>query len=209
MSRTETDPGTAFPAAATSSRGWQELWLKEDWWAIWLGLGIVVAAYLLFANGSVASGGSPWLARRKWSDWSQLGAHFAGTWERYVAQLVLWLAAFSLALGALGHKPGEFVPAFLFLYVAARSSSSRSASGIRPTPTILSRRSRSSWSVLRCRTSSDCRRWLDAGFRGRVHHIKLGIVLAGRDLLPFTLIAWAGPVAIAQASIVSGSSRSW
>jgi hypothetical protein len=32
--------------------GWRELWLKEDWWAIWLGLVIVAIAYLLFTNGS-------------------------------------------------------------------------------------------------------------------------------------------------------------
>jgi hypothetical protein len=25
---------------------WRELWLKEDWWAIWLGLGIVLIAYI-------------------------------------------------------------------------------------------------------------------------------------------------------------------
>jgi hypothetical protein len=31
---------------------WREVWLKEDWWAIWLGLGIVLVAYLFFANGS-------------------------------------------------------------------------------------------------------------------------------------------------------------
>lgn len=34
------------------SMGWKELWMKEDWWAIWLGLGIVVVAYLFYANGS-------------------------------------------------------------------------------------------------------------------------------------------------------------
>jgi len=26
--------------------------LKEDWWTIWLGLGIVAVAYALFASGS-------------------------------------------------------------------------------------------------------------------------------------------------------------
>ncbi len=31
---------------------WHELWRKEDWWAIWLGLGIVVVAYALFVNGA-------------------------------------------------------------------------------------------------------------------------------------------------------------
>ena len=44
-------------------------------------------------------------------------------------------------------------------------------------------------------------RWLDAGFRVEFY-IKTGIVLLGATL-PFTLIVWAGPVAIAQASIVS------
>ena len=37
------------PAAASP---WRELFLKEDWWAIWLGLGIVLTAYLFFAAGS-------------------------------------------------------------------------------------------------------------------------------------------------------------
>lgn len=44
-------------------------------------------------------------------------------------------------------------------------------------------------------------RWLDAGFRVEFY-IKTGIVLLGATL-PFTLIVWAGPVAILQASIVS------
>jgi uncharacterized integral membrane protein (TIGR00698 family) len=44
-------------------------------------------------------------------------------------------------------------------------------------------------------------RWLDAGFRVEFY-IKTGIVLLGATL-PFTLIAWAGPIAILQASIVS------
>ncbi len=44
-------------------------------------------------------------------------------------------------------------------------------------------------------------RWLDAGFRVEFY-IKTGIVLLGATL-PFTLIVWAGPAAILQASIVS------
>src|SRR5580693_3579443 len=44
-------------------------------------------------------------------------------------------------------------------------------------------------------------RWLDEGFRVEFY-IKLGIVLLGATL-PFTLIVWAGPVAILQASTVS------
>jgi uncharacterized membrane protein YadS len=43
--------------------------------------------------------------------------------------------------------------------------------------------------------------WLDAGFRVEFY-IKTAIVLLGATL-PFTLIVWAGPIAILQASIVS------
>jgi uncharacterized membrane protein YadS len=44
-------------------------------------------------------------------------------------------------------------------------------------------------------------RFLDAGFRVEFY-AKTGIVLLGATL-PFTLIIWAGPAAILQASIVS------
>ena len=30
---------------------WRELWLKEDWWAVWIGLGLVIAGFALFASG--------------------------------------------------------------------------------------------------------------------------------------------------------------
>ena len=80
---------------------WRELWLKEDWWAIWLGLGIVLVAYLFFANGASIK----WLAvtPAKWSTLPQLGAHFASNYGRYVAQFIAWLAVFTVALSALGN----------------------------------------------------------------------------------------------------------
>ncbi len=198
MSRTETNEGAGFPAVATSSRGWRELWLKEDWWAIWLGVGLVVAAYLLFANGSSIR----WIAvtPAKWSQVSQLGAHFAANWVRYVAQFVLWLAVFSLALGALGHKPREFVPAFVFLYalsiviIAIGQWDKANTYNLEPPLVALV-------VGLVLSNLTGLPRWLDAGFRVEFY-IKLGIVLLGATL-PFTLIVWAGPVAIAQASIVS------
>src|ERR1700722_18619270 len=115
MSRTETDHGSAFPAAATSSRGWQELWLKEDWWAIWLGLGIVIAAYVLFANGSSIK----WIAvtPAKWSTLQQLRAHFGSNILRYIAQFAMWATAFAIALTALGNRARAFLPSFALLYV--------------------------------------------------------------------------------------------
>jgi len=109
MTRIETDLG----GRAISS--WRELWRKEDYWAIWLGLGIVLVAYALFASGSSIK----WLAvtPAKWSTLSQLGGHFADNAQRYVAQFIVWLAIFSVALTALGHKARDFIPAFAFLYL--------------------------------------------------------------------------------------------
>src|SRR5271166_3096567 len=103
--------------AAPRSSGWSELWLKEDWWAIWIGLAIVVVGLVLFAEG----GSWRWVAvvPAKWTSFAQLGADLAANWLRYVVQFALWAAAFSVALAAIGHKARDFLPAFAFVYVAA------------------------------------------------------------------------------------------
>jgi uncharacterized integral membrane protein (TIGR00698 family) len=196
MSTTEARTGADF--APSSTLGWRELWLKEDWWAIWLGLGIVIVGYVLFANGSSLK----WIAvtPEKWSSLDQLGAHFAANGIRYLVQFVLWLAIFTVALTALGHKAGEFIPSFVFLYVASvlifalGQWSQANYYNLEPPLVAL---------VLGLLISNliGLPRWMDGGFRVEFY-VKTGIVLLGATL-PFTLILWAGPVAILQASIVS------
>jgi len=177
---------------------WRELWLKEDWWAIWLGLGIVLVAYVFFANGTSIK----WLAitPAKWSTLGQLATHFLGNIDRYVVQFVFWLAVFSLALTILGHKAKEFVPAFVFLYVlsvlifALGQWDKASKYNLEPPLVALA-------VGLLLSNFIGLPRWLDSGFRVEFY-IKIGVVLLGATL-PFTLIIWAGPVAMLQASIVS------
>jgi uncharacterized integral membrane protein (TIGR00698 family) len=178
--------------------GWRELWLKEDWWAIWLGLGIVIIAYLLFANGSSIK----WIAVTppKWHTLSQLGAHFAANYVRYIVQFLAWLAIFAVALSALGHKARDFLPSFLFLYVfsvaifAFGQWDVANRYNLEPPLVAL---------VLGLVISNliGVPRSLEAGFRVEFY-IKTGIVLLGATL-PIELILWAGPIAILQASIVS------
>ncbi|HUI96578.1 MAG TPA: putative sulfate exporter family transporter [Xanthobacteraceae bacterium] len=185
------------PAVSPPLR-WRELWLKEDWWAIWLGLGIVVAAYAFFAGG----GSIRWIAvtPAKWSTWPQLGAHFAANYDRYIVQFLAWLAAFSLALTALGHKARDFIPSFLILYalsvvIFTLGQWDKAATyNLEPPLVALA-------VGLVLSNLVGLPRWLDAGFRVEFY-VKTGIVLLGATL-PFTLIVWAGPAAILQASIVS------
>jgi len=59
--------------------GWKELYLKEDWWAVWLGFALMVLSILLFQAGSsnilkalaINPGGL------KWTSFGQLAGHFA------------------------------------------------------------------------------------------------------------------------------------
>jgi len=103
-------------AQPTASR-WTELWRKEDWWAIWLGLGIVGVGLVLFSYGL----GLRWLAvlPPRWASTGQLIQHFAENWLRYVAQFAFWSAIFTAALSTMGFKPREFLRGFAFLYALA------------------------------------------------------------------------------------------
>jgi uncharacterized integral membrane protein (TIGR00698 family) len=177
---------------------WHELWLKEDWWAIWLGLGVVIVAYSLFVNGSSIR----WVAvtPAKWSNWAQLQAHFAANSLRYLAQFLLWLAVFTAAVTALGHKARAFIPAFVLVYLlsiaifALGQWDKANTYNLEPPLVAL-------LVGLVLSNLVGLPRWLDAGFRVEFY-IKTGIVLLGATL-PFTLIVWAGPAAIVQASVVS------
>ena len=178
--------------------GWQEFWLKEDWWAVWLGLGIVILAYVFYLSGSSIS----WIAvsPTKWSTFSDLATQFSKNGIRYLALLAALLIVFTTVISFIGQKPKAFIPAFIFVFILSTIiytiGSWDQASHYNLEPPLVAL-------VVGLIISNvlGLPRWLDAGFRVEFY-IKLGIVLLGATL-PFTLIIWAGPVAILQASIVS------
>lgn len=189
---TITPTEAALPAAAP------KFWAKEDWWAVWLGLGVIIVAYIFYLSGSSIS----WIAvaPAKWSTLSQLGTQLATTAPRYLALLVALLVLFTIVISFIGQKPGAFIPSFIFVFVVSLliyllgSWDQASKYNLEPPLVAL---------LLGLLISNvvGLPRWLDAGFRVEFY-IKTGIVLLGATL-PFTLIIWAGPVAILQASIVS------
>jgi uncharacterized integral membrane protein (TIGR00698 family) len=178
--------------------GWRELWLKEDWWAVWLGLGLVIAAFALFVTGSSIA----WIgvAPAKWSTFSELIVQLAANAPRYWAQCGLFLVIFTIAASIMGHRAKTFIPAFLLIYLlslvifAIGAWDQAQRYNLEPPLVAL-------LVGLAISNLIGLPRWLDAGFRVEFY-IKTGIVLLGATL-PFTLIIWAGPVAIVQAAIVS------
>jgi uncharacterized membrane protein YadS len=189
---------TEAASKAGFSSGWGQLWRKEDYWAIWIGLSIVLASCALFWSGANLR----WLAvlPPKWSDFSQITDDLAANWPRYTAQFAFWLAAFSVALSALGYKARAIIPAFALLYLAAYVifviGQWESAVRYNLEPPLLAL-----FAGLVVANTVGVPRWLDAGFRVEFY-VKTGIVLLGATV-PFSLIALAGPVAILQAFIVS------
>jgi uncharacterized integral membrane protein (TIGR00698 family) len=184
--------------AGTGSGSWTEFWRKEDWWAVWLGLGTALIACALFANGSSIG----WLAVAppKWSTLSQIVLHFQANAARYVAQFAVLLGMFTAAASLIGYSARHFVPGFVLVYllsvVVFTAGAWDNAAYYNVEPPLIAL-----VGGLIISNLIGLPRWLDAGFRVEFY-VKLGIVLLGATL-PFTLIAWAGPVAILQASIVS------
>ncbi|MBI1733295.1 MAG: putative sulfate exporter family transporter [Gammaproteobacteria bacterium] len=184
--------------AAPGSGGWRELYLKEDWWAIWLGLAIVLAAWAWYAAGSSIQ----WIAvaPAKWAAFPDLTAHFSANAGRYLAQFLLWLIVLGIAVRAMGLALREFVPAFVFVYVVAMAIHTlgawQYASRYNLEPPLVAL-----LIGMLIANFIGLPKWMDAGFRVEFY-IKTGIVLLGATL-PFTLIVWAGPIAVLQATIVS------
>jgi uncharacterized integral membrane protein (TIGR00698 family) len=177
---------------------WGELFRKEDWWAIWIGLGLIAVALALFAAGSSIK----WIAAapQKWAHLSDLSQQLKAHALQYSALFVLWAVAFGIGAAALGIRITKFLPAFSAVYVAAGSIyflgmwDQAAHYNLEPPLVALGL-------GLLVSNTVGVPRWLDPGLRVEFY-IKTGIVLLGAGL-PLTLIAWAGPVAIVQAAIVS------
>jgi uncharacterized integral membrane protein (TIGR00698 family) len=177
---------------------WSELFRKEDWWAIWIGLGLVAVAVALFANGASIK----WIAvaPQKWSHVADVGAQLQQHAAQYAALFLLWAVSLGIGAAALGIKLSRFLPAFLVLYVATGAIyflglwDQAAHYNLEPPLVALAL-------GLAISNTVGAPRWLEPALRVEFY-IKTGIVLLGASL-PLTLIAWGGPVAIVQAAIVS------
>ncbi|HXZ93919.1 MAG TPA: putative sulfate exporter family transporter [Burkholderiales bacterium] len=186
---------------APEAIGWKQLYLKEDWWAIWLGLGLMIVAVILFSGGStvlktlaINPGGL------KWQTFGQRMGHFQANAGTYLAQFICWLVLFGVSARIMGAKLGEFIPSFIVLYILSMimfgiAGWANAAKFNMEAPLV------ALIIGLIIANVVPLPKWMDAGFRVE-YFIKLGIVLLGATF-PITLVLTAGPVAIAQATIIS------
>jgi uncharacterized integral membrane protein (TIGR00698 family) len=186
---------------APAFMGWKELYLKEDWWAIYLGIGLMLIALIAFSLNStivkslvINPGGT------KWSSLDQLMGHFQQNLHLYSLQLLFWLVVFGISTNIMGIKLSQFLPGFIFLYVLSVIMFSISgwvnAAKYNLEPPLVAL-----IIGLILANAVPLPKWLDAGFRVE-YFIKTGIVLLGATF-PVTLIVTAGPVALLQATIIS------
>jgi uncharacterized integral membrane protein (TIGR00698 family) len=185
-------------AAVPGSSRWSDLIRQDDWWAIWIGLGLVVVAVALFVGGDSVK----WIAiaPQKWSHWADLTAQLRDHAAQYGALFVLLAVLFGIGARALGFRLTEFLPSFLLVYLVSLAIyfvgqwDQASHYNLEPPLVALAL-------GLVVSNTVGLPRWAQAGLRVEFY-IKTGIVLLGAGL-PLTLIAWAGPVAVIQAGIIS------
>lgn len=173
-------------------------WRQEDWWSIILALLLISAAYLLFSHG----GSIKWLATSptKWTTLDEAGRDLIARLPALAGLYLVWAVLLTVSGAIIGHRPGRFLAGFTVLFVASvfifQLGAWASASRYNLEPPLLAL-------VLGLVVSNiwQLPDWLAQSLRVE-YFIKIGIVLLGATL-PLTLILWAGPVAIGQASIVS------
>lgn len=190
--------GTPTTKPATPSGGWSDLWKKEDWWAVWLGLGIVVVAIIAWAMGSTLKPIA--IKFPKYDAFSTITEYFSSNVGGYLLLFIVFTAVFTFAAKILGHKVNQFIPGFIFLFVGA---------------TII--QIMGAWSVAKqyyleapliallvgmlISNTVKLPEWMGASLRTEFY-VKTGIVLLGATL-PFTKIIEAGPMAFGQATLIA------
>jgi uncharacterized membrane protein YadS len=182
----------------TSPKYRSKLLTTEDYWAVWLGLGIIALAMIVFwAGGTI----KPFaVTPNTWTTWNDIGKDFTGHFGAYAVILLGFGAIFTLSMWAMGRSIKEFIGGYVIVFLGS-----------------LAIFYLASWKVIKTWHLGSpllalliglifgniikMPKWFHTAMRTE-YYIKTGIVLLGATL-PLTLIFEAGGIAFLQATIVS------
>ncbi len=176
------------------------LLMKEDYWAIWLGLGLILTAFVFYALGDSLSHYFAVAPPKGYRDWGELGGHFAGHWPWYLALYLILLTIFSLSIKVMGRDVKNFVLGFTILFVGSLIILTLTANS-------WARAHELNYALVALAVGLlignlvKLPEWFDDALRTE-YYVKTGIVMLGATL-SLTLIYRAGPYAFLQATIVS------
>jgi len=172
--------------------------VTEDWWAVYLGLGIVLVALIFFMFGGTLKPLA--VSPPTWESFSTVSEHFQAQIHWYLLQLLVWIVIFSVSISIMGFKIKEYIPGFIIIFIASAIilvvGKWKVAHDHNLEPPILAL-------IIGLIVGNLFKipKWFESALRTE-YYIKTGIVLLGATL-PFTLIVYAGPIAFIQATIVS------
>jgi len=177
----------------------KELWKKEDWWAVWLGIGIVIMALGVYLAGGTIKGWG--ITPGKWSNLAQLGADLAKHGTAYLIIFLLFGVVFTISIAIMGRKISQFIPGYIILFLGALIIFYLASNKFVHNTLHLGAPLLALLIGLVIGNLKQMPGWFTTALRTE-YYIKTGIVLLGATL-PLTLIFSAGPVAFIQATIVS------
>jgi uncharacterized membrane protein YadS len=179
--------------------GLKKLWTTEDYWAVWLGLGIVLAALATYASGSSIVG---WAVKPgSWSSLQGLGADLVGRGSGYLAIFLVFGVVFAISVAVMGRSIKEFLIGWVLLFAGSFVIFEAAANTFVKSTLHLGAPLLALLVGLIVGNVIRLPEWFNTALRTE-YYIKTGIVLLGATL-PLTLIFKAGPVAFLQATIVS------
>ena len=183
-------------------KSWHEktrLLQTEDWWAVWVGLLVILLSLAGFWAGSPLVKDLA-VTPGKWSDPDGIARDLQTNFRGYLAIFFVLLAVFSLSMKIMGHSLKQFVPGFVVIFVGALAIFYLAGWAVMErwdlgAPLLALIAGLVVGNLIRVPG------WLKTSMRVEFY-IKTGIVLLGATL-PLTLIVRAGGLAFLQATVVS------
>jgi uncharacterized membrane protein YadS len=185
-------------ARPSQRRPRSKLLTTEDYWAVWLGLGVIALAMGAFWVGNSIKSFA--VTPDSWSQISGIGRDLSQHAGAYGVICIGFGLVFSISMRAMGRSLKEFIPGYLIVFLGSLAIFYLAAWKVMKT-----------WHMgapllalligIIIGNIKKMPRWFHTAMRTE-YYIKTGIVLLGATL-PLTLIFEAGPIAFLQATIVS------